>query len=110
MLYPKLNTPQDLAVLGLMTSGLDCWIGLDDKAAEGTFVWTEDGSTPVYTNWYPNNPSPHTVQNCVKKKFLGSSNVNNGKWDDVGCGKLLNYACSMAAIDSCASMAATTVG
>ena len=96
-----------------MTSGVDCWIGLDDKVTDGTFVWTGDGSAPAYTNWYGTNPNPHAVQNCVKKRGAltnadGSSNVNNGKWDDVGCGKLLNYACSMAAIDSCAST--TTVG
>ena len=85
-----------------MTNGLDCWIGLDDKATDGTFVWNEDGSTPTYTNWYGSNPVLHAVQNCVKKKLLTSGNVNQGKWDDVGCGKELDYACSMPAIDSCA--------
>ena len=88
---------QDAAVLALMTNSLDCWIGLNDIASDGSMVWTEDGSSAAFTNWYGNNPATSTVQNCVKKKL-----TQEGKWDDVGCGKELDYACSMAATDSCA--------
>jgi len=84
---------QDTAVNGLMSGSVDCWIGLNDAAVDQSFVWTEDSSAlGSYTNWYGSNPAAHATQNCVKKKAN-----QNGQWDDVGCGKTLNYACSMVA-------------
>ena len=74
----------------------DCWIGLNDLETDESFRWLENGSTPSYTNWYGANPAVSTVQNCVKKKAS-----QDGTWDDVGCFKTLNYACSMAAVNSC---------
>merc|ERR1711971_1396627 len=65
-----------------------------------------DGSSLSYTNWFGSgNPiSPaNTNVNCVKKQ----SN-QNGQWNDIGCSKELNYACSMAAADSCATTTTTT--
>jgi len=81
----------------MMSTTVDCWIGLNDLSTEGTFVWEEDGSSPVYTNWYSVNPTgasanAQAVQDCVLKKAKQS-----GMWDDVGCNKLKNFACSMAA-------------
>ena len=79
-----------------MSSSVDCWIGLNDKTTDTVFLWLEDSSPPTYSNWYGSNPGLSTVQNCVKKK-----SAQNGQWDDVGCGKSINYACSMAAVQSC---------
>merc|ERR1712130_901156 len=70
----------------------DAWIGLNDIAVDETFVWQDD-STASYTNWYgTSNPiSPaNTNVNCVKMQFSQS-----GQWNDIGCGKELNYVCSM---------------
>ncbi len=32
------------------------WIGMNDEANEGTFVW-EDGTPFIFTNWYPGEPN-----------------------------------------------------
>jgi len=87
------SSTEDSAVYALMSTTVDCYIGLNDLATEGKFVWTEDGTEPTFTNWYGTNPRTHTVQNCVVKKSKQS-----GKWDDVGCNKSINYACSMPAV------------
>merc|ERR1712212_1337429 len=83
----------------------DTWIGLNDIDVDETFVW-QDGSTASYTNWFgTGNPiSPaNTNVNCVKMQAAKS-----GQWNDIGCGKELNYACSMDAVDSCATTTTTT--
>merc|ERR1719430_816016 len=78
----------------------NCYIGLNDISAEGSFVWQVDGSaleTYSYTNWYANNPTFNTVQNCVMKKAS-----QNGQWDDVGCSKTTyTYVCRMEAEETC---------
>ena len=83
----------------------DTWIGLNDIAVDETFVW-QDGSSASYTNWFGSgNPiSPaNTNVNCVKMQAN-----KDGQWNDIGCGKELNYACSMDAVDSCATTTTTT--
>merc|ERR1712210_182594 len=77
----------------------------NDIDVDETFVW-QDGSTASYTNWFgTSNPiSPaNTNVNCVKMQANKS-----GQWNDIGCGKELNYACSMDAVDSCATTTTTT--
>merc|ERR1712210_294488 len=99
------DASQQTDVAAMITD--DAWIGLNDIAVDETFVWQDD-STASYTNWFgTGNPiSPaNTNVNCVKMQFSKS-----GQWNDIGCGKELNYACSMDAVDSCATttIAATT--
>merc|ERR1712130_716109 len=87
-----------------LIGGSDTWIGLNDIAVDETFVW-QDGSSASYTNWFgTGNPiSPaNTNVNCVKMQASKS-----GQWNDIGCGKELNYASSMDAVDSCATTTTT---
>ncbi|MBI5048893.1 MAG: hypothetical protein HZB54_08095, partial [Deltaproteobacteria bacterium] len=54
------------------------WIGLNDIASEGTFVWVS-GEPVTYTNWLPgepNNRGPYGAENAVEM-------VSGGKWNDV---------------------------
>merc|ERR1712130_992369 len=74
-----------------LIGGSDTWIGLNDIDVDETFVW-QDGSSAANTN-----------VNCVKMQASKS-----GQWNDIGCGKELNYACSMDAVDSCATTTTTT--
>ena len=62
------------------TQGLELWIGLDDTATEGTFVW-QTGEPLTYEYWEPGEPgAADTAENCVYKHMLG-------EWDDWECGR-----------------------
>lgn len=64
-------------------SGDVIWIGFNDEAVEGQFVWY-DQSPVVYTNWAtgePNNSGNN--ENCVQIYPGGSQ---PGTWNDLNCG------------------------
>ena len=62
----------------LKTSGLWCWIGLNDLNTEQTFVWA-DGSSNSYRNWDPGQPdNAGSNQDCTLMWTLGY-------WDDNSC-------------------------
>ena len=76
--------------------GIGLFIGLNDQAVEGTFVW-QDGSIPTYTNWrqvHPNQPDGGTTQNCVVMK-------PDEKWYDITCDIEMRFVYSMPAVNSC---------
>ena len=57
--------------------GQRIWIGFNDEASEGTFVWSS-GEPATYTNWNPGEPNNSSgVEDYAE--FLGS----NGKWNDL---------------------------
>ena len=54
------------------------WIGLSDRAIEGTFEWV-DGTPVTFENWAPGMPDNNGgAQDCA---VYGPG----GQWDDVGC-------------------------
>ncbi|XP_071789139.1 uncharacterized protein [Asterias amurensis] len=62
------------------------WIGLNDKAVEGTYVWT-DGSSYDYNNWSPGHPK---TDDCVA---MVSGANNYGLWRTRPCTKNYYYVC-----------------
>ena len=63
------------------------WIGLNDLAVEGTFVWP-DGSPATYTNWNEGEPNnAGGIEHCVE---MGAG---NGMWNDVPCDVARAYIC-----------------
>ncbi|GFR95700.1 macrophage mannose receptor 1-like [Elysia marginata] len=81
------------------------WIGLHDRNGENEFQWLDDTAKVTYTNWgsgQPNNlPSSPTGegQDCVE---IGSSFVDDSKWNDNRCGDKAKFVCerSPAGLDS----------
>ena len=65
---------------------IDCWIGLNDRDNEGTYVWA-DGSPFIYENYDTNQPDNATVtggivegEDCFQTKFGGPR-----AWNDDYC-------------------------
>ena len=95
------NVVDDDFVRDLMREYGHYWIGLNDQAVEGTFVW-QDGSTPNYTNWQSGQPDQGSRANC------GLKSKNDGRWKDGICGIPRKFVCSMPATNSCGTAATST--
>jgi hypothetical protein len=67
------------------TSSGNWYIGLNDRASEGFFVWVN--GTSSFRNWYPGQPNNLNNQDCV------NIDAANGLWGDGPCSSLLHYAC-----------------
>ena len=67
--------------------GLDAWIGLSDKKAEGDWTWTADNSKVSFTNWFPGEPNGHRRENCAMffRHGLG--------WNDAMCMFPASFIC-----------------
>jgi hypothetical protein len=64
------------------------WIGLNDIAQEGTFVW-ENGSPVTYTNWAPGEPNDSGSEDCGQiNRFFPETT-----WNDEPCGFQLFFIC-----------------
>lgn len=61
-------------------------IGFNDKAAEGTYVWSDD-SPVVYKNWASGQPDNWYEEDC------GMIRGNDEYWNDVGCAANLYGIC-----------------
>lgn len=84
------DQPEIDALSGLLPkNGEDCWIGADDLAADGTFVWL-DGEVwnyaPQQPPWQNGEPNGGTNENCVEI-------YTSGRLNDDSCSKSQNYLC-----------------
>jgi hypothetical protein len=67
-------------------AGRRTWIGLNDLALEGTFVWS-DGTPLSYRNFLPNEPNDLMGEDCVEMSPL------TGQWNDLDCERPQTYLC-----------------
>jgi len=65
------------------------WIGLNDLAQEGHYVWTDGTSTSFYL-WAPGQPNNSDNQDCID---IWDTAV--GEWNDAKCEENLPYICKM---------------
>jgi hypothetical protein len=76
--------------------GYGCWIGFEDSAAQGGFIWT-DGSNVDFVNWAPGEPNGgnNVGQSAVSidlrghqgsfdSQAAGNGMMRNGEWNDDG--------------------------
>ncbi|KAK2182377.1 hypothetical protein NP493_355g01020 [Ridgeia piscesae] len=69
------------------------WTGANDMAQEGRWTWVGTGKPLGYTNWRPNEPNNHNLnQHCI---YFGASAHSHG-WDDWHCyAARLNFVCEI---------------
>ncbi|CAK9299332.1 unnamed protein product [Gordionus sp. m RMFG-2023] len=89
--YEQFFISQYLRLLQVPTSdGLltGIWIGANDRAKEGTFVWNADNTALTYTNWAQNQPNNEAEQDCVAMIAQ-----NYFRWDDLNCDRPMRFVC-----------------
>ncbi|XP_077993991.1 macrophage mannose receptor 1-like [Glandiceps talaboti] len=69
------------------------WIGLNDRAEETGFVWS-DGSAVSYINWGNGEPNDVNNEDCVEMYFSTQSPTGS-LWNDNRCGKKFNWVCQI---------------
>ncbi|XP_061758841.1 galactose-specific lectin nattectin-like [Nerophis ophidion] len=79
----------------------ETWIGYNDIATDGTFVWT-DGTTPGFTNFDGPAPNDNGPLDCVLINGVVGSPVNPSApgplfWDAVNCDDLHYFVCAKCA-------------
>jgi hypothetical protein len=68
-------------------AGDDLWIGLSDRAVEGSFRWVTGAATP-FTAWAAGQPNDADgTEDCVEQKRMMDA------WHDQPCTELLAYVC-----------------
>ncbi|XP_035694513.1 uncharacterized protein LOC118428529, partial [Branchiostoma floridae] len=89
----------DTFIMGLVQAngGGDHWIGLDDKASEG--VWTFSDGTQMqncdFKKWAPGEPNNNGGQDCVQY-WAGAGN----RWDDDTCSRQKKFICQIGPGDN----------
>ncbi|XP_038065658.1 alpha-N-acetylgalactosamine-specific lectin-like [Patiria miniata] len=63
------------------------WIGLNDRAQPGIFVWTDGSSTP-YCDFNPGEPNGSNSEDCVVL-------WNVDHWNDIDCARNFEFVCKM---------------
>ncbi|XP_033102553.1 alpha-N-acetylgalactosamine-specific lectin-like [Anneissia japonica] len=69
------------------------WIGLSDRAKEGSFVWTDNKKEGSYTNWKRSEPNNHGNEDCAH--VLKDSDGKILLWNDTECHRTLSYVCEL---------------
>ncbi|XP_013402520.1 perlucin [Lingula anatina] len=66
------------------------WLGGNDMAQEGRWVWVGTNKVMSYTNWYPGQPSNYKgIEHCL---LLLWSHIQH-RWNDAPCGLAKNFIC-----------------
>ncbi|XP_070547771.1 C-type lectin lectoxin-Thr1-like [Ptychodera flava] len=63
------------------------WIGLNDRQAEGCWVW-DSGKSSSYRNWYVGEPNGGRSENCVAMR-----SHRQGRWNDESCYNRRGFIC-----------------
>ena len=82
-----LDLPEDSFVRGIVVGPRDWFIGLEDLAQEGDYVWS-DGSEPNYFGWAVGEPNNVDDENCAELALEDSWG-----WNDTNCDNEQDFIC-----------------
>ncbi|MBX3273638.1 MAG: C-type lectin domain-containing protein [Sandaracinaceae bacterium] len=75
-------------------TGQGYWIGYNDRAVEGTWVWSRAGVTTTFTNWNGGEPNNAGNEDCAVSTATNISAAGRaGGWNDVGCNGDQRFVC-----------------
>lgn len=63
------------------------WMGFNDRAEEGTWVWESPSLDPAYTNWADGQPDNSGEEDCGELLYL------RDQWNDAECDGLQPFVC-----------------
>lgn len=66
------------------------WIGLNDIAVEGKFVW-QNGEPVTYTHWEPGEPNNAGNEDCAQ----GNRFYPKTTWNDESCQQAFRFVCEI---------------
>lgn len=81
------DLPEDAFVRANVAGPLDWFIGLEDLATEGDYVWS-DGSDPNYVAWAVGEPNNIDDENCVELAL-----EDDWGWNDTNCENEQGFVC-----------------
>ena len=86
----RINNAEEDVFVQHLHRGHQSWIGLNDQANEGVYLWT-DGGPVSFTNWGQGISSPPVDENadCVH----GSGRSGNYRWEPMACDSCQNFTC-----------------
>jgi hypothetical protein len=82
-------TQDFLTANAFVIAGGDWWIGLNDLANEGLFVWSDDTAVD-FTSWAGGEPNNAGDEDCVHFPIWAG-----GNWNDLPCGAQGRYICEL---------------
>jgi hypothetical protein len=71
-----------------LEGGPRVWIGFNDRATEGTFVWDESSSS-TFINWASGQPDNFLDEDCT----VLDPHTSTGSWDDIDCEDSRSFVC-----------------
>ena len=78
-------------------NGQPSWIGLNDQANEGVYLWT-DGGPVTYTHWAPGISSPYSeAEDCVES----SGRLMKYHWQSSSCNNCRDFTCKKGTMMLC---------
>ncbi|XP_021700862.1 perlucin [Aedes aegypti] len=71
----------------------DLWIGANDLALEGKFIWHATGLGMQFTNWKKDEPNNlHTKEHCLHMWYQPDRDLN-WEWNDENCQNNWYFVC-----------------
>ena len=86
-----INSAIDNAAVYALAGGTRAWIGFNDLASEGTFVWAS-GEPVSYTAWAGGEPNNAGEEDCTDIGLFGS------QWNDAACSSLFPSVIELPAL------------